>query len=316
VNYRLYGLNLASDFPFASPLPSGAGPIDLTVACSPLPLEPGQSPAGELLFASPDRNAAGESLASLHRLPAAERIRFTGTAEFTLAEGGIDCRLQDAGRAAMAEIHLLGTVLAFYLERRGVRVLHGAAVAIGGRSVAFLATNRGGKTSLAAALIQAGGALLSDDLLAIDEREGAFWVRPGYPQVRMWPDAAIHFLGTVAGLEQVLPGIDKRRVPIGAGCFGRFRREPRPLAAIYLPERRPAQEAIRIAPVSRRDAVIHLVRHSYCPRLVAAVGLQAERLALFDRLTAAVPLRRLRYPSGFDQLDRVLAAVLDDLRDG
>src|SRR6185369_6939110 len=167
-------LNLASDFPFASPLPSGAGSVDLVVSCSTLPWEPGPPPDGELLFASPDRTADGEPVVYLYRLPDAELLRFTGTAEFTLRPGEIQCRLRDAGCVARAEIYLLGAVLAYYLERRGIHVLHGAAVALQGRAAGFLATNRGGKTSLAAALNQAGGALLSDDLLAIEEREGRF----------------------------------------------------------------------------------------------------------------------------------------------
>jgi hypothetical protein len=314
VRYRLYGLTLASDFPFASRLFPGSGPPEVTCACSPGPADPGPPPDGEAISESPDRHACGETLARLYRLPSAALLRFTGAADFALQEDRIDCRLHDPASAALAEIRLLGTVFAFYLERRGVPALHAAAVAVGGRAAAFLSTNQGGKTSLAASLLQAGGSLLTDDLLPLEVQGSAFLARSGYPQMRMWPDAAECFLGTTAGLERVLPGMDKRRVPVGAGSLGRFCAAPQPLAAVYLPKRAASpRPEIRISPVAPRDAVIELVRHSYCPGLAAAVGLEAERLAFFARLAATVPVRRLSYPSGFDQLERVRAAVLDDL---
>ena len=71
---------------------------------------------------------------------------------------------------------------------------------------------------------------------------------------------------------------------------------------------------IGITPVSPRDAVIELVRHSFTPRVVEAIGLQAQRLDFFAQMVQQVPMRRLVYPSGFAHLPRVRDAILEDLQ--
>jgi hypothetical protein len=57
---------------------------------------------------------------------------------------------------------------------------------------------------------------------------------------------------------------------------------------------------------------MELLRHSFMMRAVQALGWQPQRLALFAQLIGQVPLRRLRYPSGFEHLPRVRDAVLED----
>jgi hypothetical protein len=58
--------------------------------------------------------------------------------------------------------------------------------------------------------------------------------------------------------------------------------------------------------------LIELVRHSFSPHLVQAAGLQPRRLDLFARLVMQVPVRRLRYPSGFERLPEVVERLLKD----
>jgi hypothetical protein len=116
----------------------------------------------------------------------------------------------------------------------------------------------------------------------------------------------------------VEPGAEKRRVPIGPGGFGAFASEvspAAPLAGIYLLDRRDPEgcRSPAIAPLSRREALIELVRHSFLPHLVEAVGLQPARLDLLSRLVRDVPMRRLLYPSGFARLPEVAAAVRQDI---
>ena len=62
-----------------------------------------------------------------------------------------------------------------------------------------------------------------------------------------------------------------------------------------------------------RDAVIELLRHSFSPHLVEAAGWQSQRLGFFARLVERVPVRRLSYPTGFEHLPSVCAAIQEDL---
>ena len=61
------------------------------------------------------------------------------------------------------------------------------------------------------------------------------------------------------------------------------------------------------------EALIELIRNSFAARIVEAMGWQRERLGKLAQLVRETPIRRLRYPSGFEHLPRVRQAILDDL---
>ena len=131
--------------------------------------------------------------------------------------------------------------------------------------------------------------------------------------MRMWPDEALYFLGRFEELELVHPEYLKRRVPIGLHSFGSFCRDSQPLKVLYLPERRNGDIATRIASISPKDALIELVQHSFSPRTVAALGLEAERMKFFAGMVMHVPVRRLHYPSGYRHLPEVREALEKDM---
>ena len=255
----------------------------------------------------------GVTLASDFDFAAHDVLRFCRGVDFSLRRDEIFCHLRGPEDRRLVEIRLLGPVLSFWLERRGVPALHASAVVVGGRAVAFLAENQGGKTALAAALVRRGHALLTDDVLAVEASGGGFSGQPGYPQMRMWPDEAAHFCRRPDDLDTVHPSVAKLRVPISATDFCR---SPRPLAAIYLAARRELAGGPdgEIHPLASRDAVIELVRHSFTPHLVAAAGLQPARLELFARLATRVPVRRLVYRDGFERLPAVAERIVGDLQ--
>lgn len=312
--YRLFGLVLASDFPFASRLPAGAGPPDLTFTCAAPPPVPDELPAP--VYASRFRTARGESNCSFYRLAERDLLRFPGVGDFWLGPGGIVCHPADPDDRGPVEVHLLGTVLSCWLERAGVPSLHAAAVvAAGGRTVGFLGANGGGKSSLAAAMMEGGSPLLTDDVLAVEPGPGGFSGRHGYPQMRLWPAAAERFCGPAARLPRVHRDSPKLRVPVGAGGFGAFAAAERPLSGFYLPVRRPGpvgSGAVAVEPLTPRAALIELVRHSFVGALVEAAGWQPRRLDVLARLAVAVPVKRLSYPDGLEHLPRVREAVLAD----
>lgn len=305
--HRLFGLTVAGDFPFSVKLPPDGGPASLTLAISGSPLLP-EDPVFPPLYTSPLHDALGQSLGCLYREDGAETFRFPDAGDFRIGADRIDVHAPAEG-LGMAELRLLGPVLSYWLERQGLPALHASAVATDRGAIAFLSVKEGGKTGLAAAFLQAGFPLLTDDVLAVEEAGGTFLGRPGYPQMRMWPDEAAFFVPGWEELPTVHPAISKRRVPVGDGGFGAFNGEPLPLACLYLPER-VAEGTVEIQDVSPRDAVIELLRHSFSPRLVEAAGLGPRRLDFFARLAMKVPVRRLRYPSGFDRLPEVVEPVL------
>lgn len=314
--YSLYGLNLASDFPFASQLERGVGHPDLTFRLVDAPPVAGWEGDTPSFASSPQLDGVEESLMYVYRRDGYDVLRFTDVADYYLWPDSIVCHLLDPAYEHLVEIYLLGVASSLWLELRGTPALHASAVVVEEHAAIFLATNGGGKSSLAAALMQTGHPLLTDDVLAIEHSRGAFRGRPGYPQMRMWPEQARHFLGHYEDLSIVHPAYSKRRVPVGRDGLGTFCNEPRPLACLYLPERRnPADwgTGIDFVQISRVEGLMTLIGQSFVPNTVEALGLQRQRLSFFAGLSSRVPVRRVIYPEGFRYLPRVRQAILDDL---
>lgn len=310
----LFGLSVSTNFPFATGLasPNGAPELILEVTAHPprrLDWD-GLSPAYE----SAIRLTDGRCALKIFRLPEVDVLRFPDEADFYCFPERIVCHALDEGALPQIEIHLLGTLMTFWMERRGIAMLHASAVELNGRAVAFLASNKGGKSSLAAGFLQEGHALLTDDILPLESTADGILGRPGYPSMRLWPELARHFAGGLDHLQRVHPQLDKRRVPVGqTGGLGRFCNRPLPIACLYLPERQEGG-AIAIEPVRPQRALAELVRHSFAPRIVQALGWQGRRMGILAHLLRQAPLRRLTYPSGIERLDSVRAAIRDDLR--
>ena len=293
----------------------GVGAPDLTFRLADGPPVTGWE-GGAPVYASSARHDSGGSLFYVYRQGGLHVLRFTEAADLYIWPQEIVCHLLDPANDYMVEIYLLGFALSVWLELQGIPALHASAVVVEDRAVGFLAANSGGKSSLAAALMQAGHPLLTDDILPVERRQEAFWGRPGYPQMRMWPDQAQHFLGYYEDLDIVHPAYPKRRVPVGENGLGAFCEVPQPLACLYIPERRDpdARETqVEITPILGVEALTSLLGQSFALGIVEALGLQASRFSFFASLASQVPMRRLVYPEGYEQLPRVRRAILDDL---
>ena len=309
--FDVYGTVLATAFPFATPGPETNARAAVRFTCAEVPtpyaLDPG------CLVDAQGRRDDGEADFAFYRLPGFDAVRITGATDFLVADDHIECRLVDPAHRYLVEIALMGMVFALWLERRGLPTLHASAATVDGRAVGFLGSRGGGKTSLAAGCLNAGHALLADDLLAIRWTDGTAYGQRGWPALRLWPDQLRHFVGAVPDLPVVHPDHHKRRMHIGDG-FGRFAHSATPLVRLYLPERTVADGGrVSIQRLDGRHAVMALLRHSFLPREVERFGLQPERLRQFARLVAGVPVAVLRYPSGFDRLTDVVAAIEADL---
>jgi hypothetical protein len=306
---RLFGCTVFSNFPFVVQLDPGARPAGILFENCSKPVFPAEWKNPVPIYVSPLRGIGGESLTCLYHQGGTEILRFSRVGDFLLQGDRIDCYLPDS-QLCQAELRFLGPVMSYWLERLGLPTLHASAVAVDGQAVAFVSRQGGGKSGLAAAMIAAGASLLADDLVVVEEFEDCWQLRPAYPLMRMWPDEAAHFLGSYGDLPRVQKDSEKRSVAVGEGGFGTFHDASSPLACIYLATRVEGASAVEIQPVSRSEALIELVRHSFSPRLVEAAGLQPGRLDRLARLVRSVPVRRLVYPSGFERLEEVASQIL------
>jgi hypothetical protein len=313
-HHAVYGITLASDFPFSWPLVPSERPADVRFDCIHRPVAPPGEPIGKPVHAVAVSGDEDRPDIVYERLEGCDVVRVRDAAVHHVFPKRIECALPDPTLAYLAEIQLLGMVLALWLERRGVPTLHASSVVIRGRAVAFLGMKGGGKTTAATALVAAGHALLADDLLALRIDDAGVFAQPGYPMLRLWPEQADHFLGGHADLPLVHPSYDKRRVVVEPP-FGRFHRFAAPLQRIYVPIRRMGG-AISIEPLRSSDALIALVRESFLREAVHGLGLAAHRLGPLAQVLSTVDVRLLRYPDGFDRLPELVSAVETDLAGG
>ena len=258
----------------------------------------------------------GEKKTAIYRFADFDLLHLPDFADFYIGRERIDCHLLDESASAWVEIYLLGTILAFWLERAGMPVLHASAVVSAGRTAAFMGHSGRGKSTLAAAFLKDGGALLTDDNLALERRKESFWGRPGPARVNLLPVLAREWLGAVGDLERVLPQEPKVRLPVGKNGVGAYCGTKAEIDCIYLVNRRDPQvhgQVISIQPVSPAEAVIELMRYSYLSEIVEEMGWQPARLDFFASLVQSVPVRRVSYPNGFEYLPEVTAALRRDL---
>lgn len=314
--YLLFGISLASDFPFSYPLLLTKGEPDLTITYNlglPIDLSHSEfSPSYTSHYKYPD----GESFFQFYRLDECDVLHFSKAADFYTWPDRALCQPLQPIDDLMIETVLLGTVLSYCLESRDVPVLHASTVQFGSGEIAFLARSGGGKSSLAASLIQSGSALVSDDILAIRQQDGQFFGYPGFPAMRLWPDQAYYFLGTIDGLHRMNNHTEKLLIPLAGTSLDNFIKAPLPLSCLYLPKRRdPGEEdtTVKITYLSPPQVLQELLRHSFIPRLVHVLGLAPRRLLFLADLARTVPMRHLVYPSGLKYLPMVREAILEDL---
>jgi len=192
-----------------------------------------------------------------------------------------------------AATYLLGPVLGLLLRFRGVTCLHASAVTVGDSAVAFVGAEGRGKSTTAAAMARRGHAVISDDIVALAEREGRFFVLPAYPYLCLWPDSVRILYGDETSLPAFSANWDKRQLTLAENRL-RFETQPLALSAVYLLEERSADDgAPFLETPALRESLLALVADSYATSVLDA-EMRAKEFELLGRLVATIPIRRLR----------------------
>jgi len=250
----------------------------------------------------------GEVKAEFHRLPDGYLLRFPDEADFAInLERGIATgwpapeTLPDHFSSLFNHgvVPLVG-------NHGGGLFLHGSAVMVNGRAIAFLGLSRGGKTTLAGAFAKAGHPFLTEDVIDLAVSDGCFWLQPKPSNLRLFSDSAAYLLGrefSDADEDDKMSLDDADALPFHpAAC---------PLERIYLLGA-DHEAPLAISPLLGPAALTQLLPHSF----VLDVE-DKQRLSLhfcrIAELAEAVVCRALDYPREYGELPRVLSAVLADV---
>jgi hypothetical protein len=201
---------------------------------------------------------------------------------------------------------LASSLLATVMTLRGNCVLHGSAVELGGRAVAFVGASGRGKTTVAALCCVAGARLVSDDVLRVEAKDGRGWCFSGSPELRLRPAAT--------GLSKSLNGAGVRstidgRLAVTPPTVSEARL---PLCAIVAPICDREASSPQIDRLRGADAVRVLVSS---PRTVGWIdGKAAQRdFSVLMRLARSVPVFGARLPWGPESQPRLAQTLLSRL---
>jgi hypothetical protein len=305
--YAVFGLLLRSNLPIPELIPlrpefasSALDPLSDAVVSVHLNASPqtgGLNPAGpeELSYANSYKDKAGEPTLRIWKAAGSRYLRlvyFDGS-QFWLDREGTEVWATWPGNLTLEDTatYLLGPVLGLLLRLRGVTCLHASAVAFGENAIAFVGSEGAGKSTTAAALAQRGHAILSDDVVALAERNGSFFIHPAYPYLCLWPESVESLYGSAEALPRFSSNYEKRCLSLGKQEL-RFAEQPLPLAAIYLLGEHRGEPAPLVEELTPQKAFLALVANTFATNTLDS-GMRAKEFAILARVATTVPIRVL-----------------------
>lgn len=209
--------------------------------------------------------------------------------------------------------YMLGHLLSYALLSMGHETVHAASVVMNGAAIGILGDSARGKSTLAAAFLQAGAKMLSDDFLVLGQEAGEYIVYPGFPRIKLYERVSQHLLADRSqGTPMNADHCPKMVYPLEDAVLG-----PVPLKAFYSlasPKTVGALKGVRIEPLTERDAYLELLENSFNAKVKTPQRLTSQ-FQWATELVKRVPVKRLSYPRILSILPEVIAAVRQDLAD-
>ena len=287
-HYSIAGLTVVSDMVLPGVIESPHGTPDVQLRRGPVP-----DRLAAPVVSGPGWEFDGANF--LLRLPGIGRLVARDGRHLEIeADAGAD--LQDL------LVFALGTGIGALLYQRGVTVLHASAVADGPLALAFCGPSGIGKSTLAAALCNAGCRFVSDDVLAVRlDAANRPTVSPDARQLKLFESGL-----SALGLSDRRHGAVRRKIekyyvePPSQPATGAVA-----LRAIYVLSSNDQLDDPQIEPIERLNAALALQRNGYRPRLAAAMARVGNPVAVTAAILRHVPVYRLTRPTRLERLPRV-----------
>lgn len=283
--YRAYNLCIHSDLRF-SELPVGSGAADVVIRRSPIRSVQRKRDQGDCI-----------------------KGRVPGVLRFVVEDG---CRLtvEPAEGADADEVRtiILGAVFSVLLRQRGFLVLHACCIGKGDLVFGFVGDSGWGKSTTAQYFLQDGYHLLNDDVMVIDTRPEQPRAVPGFPQVKLRPEAGAWLMNDYEDLPSLYQRSPKRYSLVPRN----FPERSLPLSRLYFLENRSAPSN-RVMPLSSKEAFIELIRHTRVTNLIKDPQYLDRHVKQCNAVVSTVPVRRLQRVARLEALPEIKASVERDL---
>ncbi len=290
--YTLYGLSIQSDIVFHDLMPANyEGEVQVFVRYGKIAEIRASDVQAERVF---------------RQTPAGILLTWRDYGSFLISQG-CNVLVQPALGAQESVIsHLLiGPVFSVLTFQRSMAIFHASAVALSAGSVAFMAAKGYGKSTQAAAFLQRGGSLVTDDLLVLQVAKDLVWAAPGVPFLKLWPEAITHLGSDPATHPLVKDNMLKRTTNQSAV----FVTQPTALRAVFLLDHGLEME---IKQLSKHEALRNILPHWYGALfdgdLLPILGIERQFLDC-TTLVERVPTYRLKRPVALDGLSAICQAI-------
>jgi hypothetical protein len=320
--YAAYGVSIRSDAPLPLHAPVTSGLFEIEVHNDNGPADPyiqGPSIQGPSIQGPSVQRKIGfernpSTAFDVASLPdGSNHVRMPGVGEISVSPDGrfLACHRYAESTCESFNVYLVTQALSFALVKCGLEPLHATAVAIDGKAALFLGDCGLGKSTLAAAFLQAGYPLLTDDLLALHKPHAELLAYPGSPRIKLFPRMARRFLGEAVSGVPMNPYTHKMIVPLKEwqACTDAL-----PVGAVYALA--PASEVcgadVIVSPMSQREAFLTLLAGTFNRTILESTRLRRQFEAT-QALANTLPVKRLSYPRSLDSLPAVLEFVVSDL---
>jgi hypothetical protein len=201
----------------------------------------------------------------------------------------------------MIRAHVLGVGMAVILRQRGFLVLHASCVAKHDGAIAFLGGSGWGKSTLASAFLQQGYRLITDDVMAIQQKTPTPQVIPSFPEVKLLPDAV-----AAVGAAKDLPMLHSLSYKQIQRLDAQFAHHPVPLKYLFGLRLGTCNE---IEPLSGHQAFAELVQHSRVVKTLTNPALQIQHFQQCVQLLKGVPMSYLKRPRSLEQLPQLVEFI-------
>jgi len=332
--YSLFGLQIRSNLPipkisstqvepssFDQPVPEHAAQdvetqdVEIHLGVAPRKTEQGSGVPDRLAYASEYKDNSGEPAIKLWKINDGQflRLEYFDGSHFWLDREGTQIWATWPATLTLedAATYLLGPVLGLLLRLRGVTCLHASAVSLGDSAVAFAGSEGAGKSTTAAALAQQGCPVISDDVVALTEANGIFYVYPAYPYLCLWPESTEMIYGAADALPRLSENDEKQCLSLNKRNL-RFEDRLLPLKAIYMLGERRSHAAPKIEAISAQQSILALVTNTFAT-IVLDGPMRAREFETLGRLIPTVKIRRIFAHQNPEHLDELCRLIREDV---
>jgi hypothetical protein len=238
--------------------------------------------------------------------PPTQFLSYPSLADVWITDGkAVSVRLHAGVPDETLDLLLSGPVFGVLLHQRGALVQHAAAVAHHGSALVFTGGSTWGKSTTVASLYRRGFPTVADDVVPLTASPSGVTTVPGYPAVKLWPEAARSLGLDPASMPKIGLEGEKRRLDTRRG----FGVEQLPVRRIYVLAK---GDETRIELLRGRDAFVEVVLHSYLARYLGDPQQQSRRFEQAEHVIRHVEVRRL-VQGPVEDLGRLPDLIASDL---